>query len=65
MTDRKGETAIGVAVADSPYGPFYDPIGAPLVRADYGNIDPTVFIDEDGQSLSLLGKSELLLCEAE
>lgn len=50
VTDRKGETAIGVAVADSPYGPFYDPIGAPLVRADYGNIDPTVFIDEDGQA---------------
>ena len=32
VTDRKGETAIGVAVADSPYGPFYDPIGAPLGR---------------------------------
>ena len=50
VTDHKGETAIGVAVADSPYGPFYDPLGAPLVRAEYGNIDPTVFIDDDGQA---------------
>lgn len=50
VTDRKGESAIGVAVADSPYGPFYDPLGAPLVQADFGNIDPTVFIDDDGQA---------------
>lgn len=50
VTDRKGETAIGVAVADTPYGPFYDPIGKPLVQADWGNIDPTVFIDDDGQA---------------
>lgn len=50
VTDRKGETAIGVAVADTPYGPFYDPIGKPLVQADWGNIDPTVFVDDDGQA---------------
>lgn len=50
VTDRKGETAIGVAVADSPYGPFHDPLGKPLVQADWGNIDPTVFIDDDGQA---------------
>lgn len=50
VTDRKGESAIGVAVADSPYGPFYDPLGTPLVQADFGNIDPTVFIDDDGQA---------------
>ena len=42
--------AIGVAVSDSPYGPFYDPLGTPLVQADFGNIDPTVFIDDDGQA---------------
>ena len=50
VSDRKGESAIGVAVADSPYGPFYDPLGTPLVQADFGNIDPTVFIDDDGQA---------------
>lgn len=50
VTDSKGESAIGVAVADSPYGPFYDPLGTPLVQADFGNIDPTVFIDDDGQA---------------
>ncbi|VXB56048.1 Beta-xylosidase [Aeromicrobium sp. 9AM] len=45
---------IGVAVSDSPLGPFTDPIGKPLVsKADYGNaqqIDPAVFTDDDGQS---------------
>ncbi|MBT2511998.1 family 43 glycosylhydrolase [Arthrobacter sp. ISL-30] len=41
---------IGVAVADSPTGPFRD-IGRPLVAAgDYGGtaIDPSVFRDDDG-----------------
>lgn len=42
--------AIGVAVADSPYGPFYDPLGKPLVQSGHGDIDPTVFIDDDGQA---------------
>nr|MDT0659272.1 family 43 glycosylhydrolase [Micromonospora sp. DSM 115978] len=45
---------IGVAVADSPLGPFVDPLGRPLVsRADYNGaqqIDPAVFTDDDGQS---------------
>lgn len=50
VTDRKGATAIGVAVADSPYGPFYDPLGKPLVQTDWGNIDPTPFVDDDGQA---------------
>jgi len=39
---------IGVLVADSPFGPFHDPIGKPLIDGD--NIDPTVFIDDDGQA---------------
>src|SRR5690606_33119383 len=38
--------AIGVAVSDSPYGPFYDPLGHPLVQTKEGDIDPTVFIDD-------------------
>jgi arabinoxylan arabinofuranohydrolase len=38
---------IGVLVADNPFGPFTDPIGKPLIPND--NIDPAVFIDDDGQ----------------
>jgi len=56
--------AIGVAVADSPEGPWKDALGKPLVNdslemATFGGtnidgtphtIDPTVFIDDDGQA---------------
>jgi beta-xylosidase len=47
-TNNKG--AIGVAVGDSPFGPFHDPLGKPLVQSEWGDIDPTVFIDDDGQA---------------
>ena len=50
VTMKKGGGAIGVAVADSPYGPFYDPLGKPLVSSGKGDIDPTVMIDDDGQA---------------
>ena len=43
--------AIGVAVSDSPTGPFHDAIGKPLYdNGSWDNIDPTVFIDDDGQA---------------
>ena len=46
-----GGMAIGVAVADSPTGPFKDAIGKPLYdNGAWDNIDPTVFIDDDGQA---------------
>ena len=51
--------AIGVAVADSPYGPFYDPLGKPLVQSEWGDIDPTVFIDDDGQAYLYWGNPRL------
>ncbi|WP_437283508.1 glycoside hydrolase family 43 protein [Sorangium sp. So ce375] len=41
---------IGVAVSDSPTGPFKDALGRPLITADCGDIDPTAFIDDDGQA---------------
>lgn len=41
---------MGVLVADSPYGPFKDPIGKPLVKNSGEDIDPTVLIDDDGQA---------------
>ncbi len=52
-------TAIGVAVADSPTGPFRDPIGEPLVRTGVGDIDPTVFVDDDGQAYLYWGNPNL------
>ncbi|MBQ2345884.1 MAG: alpha/beta fold hydrolase [Kiritimatiellae bacterium] len=52
---------IGVLVADSPYGPFRDPIGKPLVwqREHWNDIDPTVWIDDDGQAYMYWGNPEL------
>ena len=50
---------IGVAVGDSPMGPFTDPIGKPLVKGGWGNIDPTVFIDDDGQAYMYWGNPNL------
>ena len=43
---------IGVLVSDSPYGPFRDPLGKPLVwqKEHWNDIDPSVFIDDDGQA---------------
>ncbi|MEU1272276.1 family 43 glycosylhydrolase [Streptomyces sp. NPDC005799] len=47
------EQQIGVAVADSPAGPFTDALGEPLVakgRFSGQMIDPAVFTDDDGTS---------------
>ncbi len=56
-TNNRG--AIGVAVGDTPLGPFYDPLGKPLVQSEWGDIDPTVFIDEDGQAHMYWGNPKL------
>lgn len=51
---------IGVLVADSPTGPFRDPIGKQLVfRDNWSDIDPTVFIDSDGQAYMYWGNGTL------
>lgn len=70
----KAGFGIGVAVADSPAGPFRDALGGPLVRSDqttppefmieggrpsWDNIDPTVFIDDDGQAYLYWGNTHL------
>nr|WP_116070368.1 family 43 glycosylhydrolase [Asanoa ferruginea] len=52
-----GGMAIGVAVADSPTGPFADALGRPLV--ENGEIDPTVFVDDDGQAYLYWGNPRL------
>ena len=48
---------IGVLVADSPYGPFKDLLGKPLVwqQEHWEDIDPTVFVDDDGQAYMYWG----------
>ncbi len=60
-TDKKH---IGVAVADSPRGPFHDPLGHPLLSIDSPGvvcdrdfIDPAVFIDDDGQAYLFVGQN--------
>jgi hypothetical protein len=46
-----GRMTIAVAVADSPFGPFKDALGKALVTTGTSDdIDPTVFIDSDGQA---------------
>jgi hypothetical protein len=58
---QEGETTvggIGVAVADSPAGPFVDALGKPLIGDyHYGAqpIDQDVFIDDDGQGYIYYG----------
>ena len=52
--------AIGVAVADSPTGPFKDALGKPLFdNGSWDNIDPTVMIDDDGQAYIYWGNPQL------
>jgi arabinoxylan arabinofuranohydrolase len=50
---------IGILVANSPYGPFIDPIGKPLIGGNFDSIDPTAFIDDDGQAYLYWGNPNL------
>lgn len=49
-SNLSGTMAIGVAVGDSPTGPFKDAIGKPLADGSWDYIDPTVFIDSKGDA---------------
>jgi beta-xylosidase len=59
--------AIGVAVSDSPTGPFTDARGSALVTNDmthettisWDDIDPGVFVDDDGQAYLYWGNTVL------
>ncbi len=53
------KNVIAVAVADNPAGPFKDALGHPLVGPQDGFIDPTVFIDDDGQAYLYCGNPNL------
>jgi arabinoxylan arabinofuranohydrolase len=50
---------IGVLVSDIPYGPFKDLIGKPLIKNGTQDIDPTVFIDDNGQAYLYWGNPKL------
>jgi arabinoxylan arabinofuranohydrolase len=49
------KNVIAVAVADNPLGPYHDALGKPLVDRGNGYIDPTVFVDDDGQAYLYFG----------
>lgn len=59
--------AIGVAVSDSPTGPFVDARGSALITNDmtkdvditWDDIDPTVWIEENGQAYLYWGNTQL------
>lgn len=59
-----GGNGIGVAVSDSPTGPFKDPLRGPLVSNNTPGVlpannmwlfDPGVFVDDDGQAYMYFG----------
>ena len=60
---------IGVAVGDSPVGPFKDAIGRPLItnamtpdaKRPWEDIDPTVLIDDDGTPWMAWGNGDCYL----
>lgn len=70
----KGKQSIGVAVSDSPTGPFVDK-GEPIVKgtdtepqsSDWNDIDPTVWIETDSEGVEhrylAWGNSKFYVCE--
>lgn len=64
--DSKPGFAIGVAVGDSPLGPFKDALGKALITNDmttdtpndWDDIDPSVIIDDDGQAYLFWGNTK-------
>lgn len=67
------EGQIGVAVSESPTGPFKDPLGKPLIDKQETapghedefifNIDPAVFNDGDGKSYLIWGNAGCYIAE--
>jgi hypothetical protein len=66
--------AIGVAASDNPAGPFTDPRGMPMILLEdtaqykdhsWRNIDPAVFIDDDGRAYLYWGNKQLWWVELE
>ncbi len=63
--ESNGGMCIGVAVADSPTGPFHDALGHALITNEmttdkphsWDDIDPSVFVDDDGQAYLVWGNA--------
>ncbi|AUS06878.1 glycoside hydrolase family 43 protein [Pseudotamlana carrageenivorans] len=64
--DSNPGKAIGVAVADTPIGPFKDALGKAIVTNDmttkytdirWDDIDPTVYVDDNGQAYLYWGNT--------
>ena len=68
---NNGESAVGVAVADHPQGPYTDKGTALLTKAmtdaagaGVGQaIDPSIFTDDDGTSYMLVGNGSAVIAE--
>ena len=56
--DAAGKFHIGVAMSGSPSGPFADK-GSPIAGAD--GIDPSLFLDEDGQAYLIWAQDGLMM----
>ncbi len=74
QTNNEFGFAVGVAVSDSPEGPFEDPRGMPMIKLEetaqykehsWRNIDPAVFIDDDGRAYLYWGNKQLWWVELE
>jgi hypothetical protein len=56
LNKKGGDISIGVLVSDSPYGPFTDPLGKPLITGSSATIqgandyDPGILVDDDGKA---------------
>lgn len=70
-TKGPGGVALGVAVSDSPFGPFKDALGKALVTNDqtkaarhsWDDLDPTVFIDDDSRAFLYWGNNACYYAE--
>lgn len=74
QTEDQFGFSIGVAVSDSPEGPFEDPRGMPMILLEdtaqdkdhtWRNIDPAVFVDDDGRAYLYWGNKQLWWVELE
>jgi len=63
VESSKGGRAINVAVSDTKEGPFKDALGGKhLAGPNWDYIDPTVWIDDDGQAYLYWGNPKLYFC---
>lgn len=58
LNKKNGGNVIGIGISDSPTGPFKDALGKPFLEGG-GYIDPTVFIDDNGQAYLYWGNPDL------